>query len=304
MSELKVMIHNLNHINVPLKSHLTVCIESVANPFYLFQAFSVVLWYTERYEYYASVIVFLTLLSLAITTYETRHHMKKRHDMVGNSTVVNVPRKNNDVIELDSKYLAPGDVLVIPQNGLDMSCDAVLLTGRCIMNKSCLTGESFPMSKTAVDKLGDSAGESRLFSITKDKQHVLYNGTKVLHALSFNPKDQQVLALVIRTGFTLKGRLIRSIIHPKLIHYKFFRDSMTFILIFAFVALLGFFYSLVSLISKGKSAGYVIQWSLDLFTIAILPTLPACMSIGVMRAIYSLKQQIFSTDPNRINLCA
>ena len=306
VNELKMIIHNMNHINVPLKSYLTICIELVANPFYLFQAFSVVLWYTEHYEYYASIVVFLTLLSLAITTYETRNHMKKFHDMVGDSTVVNVLRKNIDVIQLDSKYLVPGDVLVIPQSGLDMTCDAVLLTGRCIVNESSLTGESFPMSKTAVDKLGDSAGESRLFSITKDKQHGLYNGTKVLEALSVDPEDQHVLALVIRTGFTtLKGRLIRSIIHPKPIHFKFFRDSMAFILTFAFVALLGFVYSVLLFISKGKSAGYIIQWSLDLFTIAIPPALPACMSIGVMRAMYSLKkQQIFSTDPNRINLCA
>ena len=80
---------------------------------------------------------------------------------------------------------------------------------------------------------------------------------------------------------------------------------MAFILTFAFVALLGFVYSVLLFISKCKSAGYIIQWSLDLFTIAIPPALPACMSIGVMRAMYSLKkQQIFSTDPNRINLCA
>ena len=80
---------------------------------------------------------------------------------------------------------------------------------------------------------------------------------------------------------------------------------MTFILTFVFVALLGFVYSLVLFISKGKSAGYRIQWRLDLFTIAIPPALPACKSIAVMRAMYNLKkQQIFSTDAKRINLCA
>ena len=124
--------------------------------------------------------------------------MKKLHNMVGDSTVVNVFRKNNDVIELDSKYLVPEDVLVIPQSGLDMTCDVALLTGRCIVNESCLTGGSFPMSKSAVNKLGDSNGESRLFFITKDKQHGLYNGAKVLEPLSFDPKDQQVLALVLQ----------------------------------------------------------------------------------------------------------
>lgn len=37
--------------------------------------------------------------------------------------------------------LVPGDVIAIPQHGCVMTCDAVLITGTCIVNESMLTGK-------------------------------------------------------------------------------------------------------------------------------------------------------------------
>ena len=34
----------------------------------------------------------------------------------------------------------PGDVLVVPRNGMTMPCDSVLLTGNAIVNEAMLTG--------------------------------------------------------------------------------------------------------------------------------------------------------------------
>lgn len=39
-----------------------------------------------------------------------------------------------------STELVPGDVIVVPANGLVMPCDAVLVQGTCIVNESMLTG--------------------------------------------------------------------------------------------------------------------------------------------------------------------
>lgn len=39
-----------------------------------------------------------------------------------------------------STDLVPGDVMVIPSNGTIMPCDAVLVSGTCIVNESMLTG--------------------------------------------------------------------------------------------------------------------------------------------------------------------
>ena len=37
--------------------------------------------------------------------------------------------------------LVPGDVIIIPPQGCTMTCDAVLISGTCIVNESMLTGE-------------------------------------------------------------------------------------------------------------------------------------------------------------------
>ena len=42
--------------------------------------------------------------------------------------------------EVSSDELVPGDVIEIPRRGCDMLCDAVLVTGNCIVNESMLTG--------------------------------------------------------------------------------------------------------------------------------------------------------------------
>ena len=39
-----------------------------------------------------------------------------------------------------STELVPGDVIVIPANGMIMPCDAVLVSGTSIVNESMLTG--------------------------------------------------------------------------------------------------------------------------------------------------------------------
>ena len=46
-----------------------------------------------------------------------------------------------EVEEDMSTDLVPGDVIVIPSNGTIMPCDAVLISGTCIVNESMLTGK-------------------------------------------------------------------------------------------------------------------------------------------------------------------
>lgn len=46
-------------------------------------------------------------------------------------------------MDIPSEDLVPGDVIEIPRHGCDMQCDAVLVTGNCIVNESMLTGGLF-----------------------------------------------------------------------------------------------------------------------------------------------------------------
>ena len=44
--------------------------------------------------------------------------------------------------DITSEDLVPGDVIEIPRRGCFMQCDAVLVTGNCIVNESMLTGKA------------------------------------------------------------------------------------------------------------------------------------------------------------------
>ena len=42
--------------------------------------------------------------------------------------------------DIESDMLVPGDILEVPRHGCIMQCDAVLISGNCIVNESMLTG--------------------------------------------------------------------------------------------------------------------------------------------------------------------
>lgn len=73
-----------------------------------------------------------------------------------------------------SSNLVPGDIILIPPQGCTMHVDAILLDGSCIVNESMLTGESVPITKTALPC------HNRLFNIKEDANHILHCGTKVI----------------------------------------------------------------------------------------------------------------------------
>lgn len=59
------------------------------------------------------------------------------------SDTVTVLRGGTEQSEvIGTEFLVPGDVLEIPSHGCIMHCDAVLLTGNCILNESMLTGKT------------------------------------------------------------------------------------------------------------------------------------------------------------------
>lgn len=63
------------------------------------------------------------------------------------------PSAPADIEEIMSTDLVPGDVVVIPGNGTIMPCDAVLVSGTCIVNESMLTGQRLRISSLSALRL-------------------------------------------------------------------------------------------------------------------------------------------------------
>ncbi|XP_054889381.1 polyamine-transporting ATPase 13A3-like isoform X4 [Poeciliopsis prolifica] len=292
-----------NEIAVRVPSLFKLLIKEVLNPFYIFQLFSVVLWSAEDYYYYATAIVFMSVISIATSLYTIRKQYVMLHDMVASHSVmrVSVCRGDKDTEQAMSTELVPGDVIAIPPNGMVMPCDAVLFQGTCVVNESMLTGESVPVTKTSLPSSGDEA--ARRYSVEEHKRHTLFCGTHVIQTRFYS--GELVKAVVIRTGFsTEKGQLVRSILHPKPTDFRLYRDAYLFLLCLVGVAGIGFVYTIVLSIMNKVSAKTIIIESLDIITITVPPALPAAMTAGIVYAQRRLKRVgIFCISPQRINMC-
>nr|XP_023407406.1 probable cation-transporting ATPase 13A3 isoform X2 [Loxodonta africana] len=301
------LLYGVNEIRVKVPSVFKLLIKEVLNPFYIFQLFSVILWCTNEYYYYAVAIVVMSVLSIVSSLYSIRKHYVTLHDMVAAHSIVRVTvcRVNEESGEIFSTDLVPGDIIVIPLNGLVMPCDAVLINGTCIVNESMLTGESVPVTKTNLPNpsVEIKGAGNELYNPETHKRHTLFCGTTVIQTRFYT--GELVKAIVVRTGFsTTKGQLVRSILYPKPTDFKLYRDACLFLLCLVAVAAIGFIYTIVNNILNEVGVKEIIVESLDIITITVPPALPAAMTVGIVYAQERLKKiGIFSISPQRINIC-
>ncbi|XGW32615.1 hypothetical protein V3C99_017286, partial [Haemonchus contortus] len=290
-----------NSIEVKLKPILVLLFMEAISPFYIFQVFSVSIWFSDNYEYYASVIVIMSVLSIAIDVYQTRSQEKKLRSMVQSSNEVQVLREQT-VKTISSEDLVPGDIFLVPPHGGIMQCDAVLMNGTAIVNESMLTGESVPITKVALPAVSEDE-ENMRFCFDKHSKHILYCGTQVLQTRYYQGK--LVKAIVLRTAYaTLKGQLVRSIMYPKPIDFRFTKDLFKFVAFLFCIALFGFAYTITIMIQRGEPIHKIIVRSLDIITIVVPPALPAAMSVGIINSNLRLrKKEIFCISPSTINTC-
>ncbi|XP_075629131.1 polyamine-transporting ATPase 13A2 isoform X1 [Balearica regulorum gibbericeps] len=294
-------IYGPNLIEVPVKSYARLLVEEVLNPFYIFQVFSIVLWVCDAYYYYAACIFLISTISLGLSLYETRKQSSTLQKMAKMSVGVRVRRLGGEEMVVSSADLVPGDCISLPADGMLVPCDAALLTGECMVNESMLTGESVPVMKTPLPAGGQAAGT--VYSPEEHRRHTLFCGTQVIQAKSY--VGREVLAVVTRTGFcTAKGDLISSILYPKPVSFKFYKDAVKFVLFLAVLAFVGTVYSIVILVKNQVPVGQIIIRALDLVTVIVPPALPAAMTVGTIYAQSRLKKRgIFCISPPRINLC-
>lgn len=163
-------------------------------------------------------------------------------------------------------------------------------------------GESIPVTKTPLPKM-DSCVPWKTQSEADYKQHVLFCGTEVIQAKA--AWSGAVRAVVLQTGFnTAKGDLVRSILYPKPMNFKLYRDAIRFLLCLVGTATIGMIYTLCVFVLSGEAPEEVVKKALDVITIAVPPALPAALTTGIIYAQRRLKKRgIFCISPQRINVC-
>ena len=296
-------IFGICDIDIKINSCGKILFDELTDPFYLFQVYSVILWYCTNYYYYATVIVVLAVISLVLSVYGTYKNLKKIQEISRYSCPVKLYRKNEnnelfEPVEIESTELVPGDVIEIPEDGLALPCDVILISGSVIVNESMLTGESTPVIKvrmTATDDIYDTNDPDY-------EKYILFAGTKIVQKRRIGTTEP--MGIVYRIGFnTFKGNLIGGILYPKKDKDTFTRDSVKYIIFMGIVTIIGFGISLKFLIVEGElTAREIIERFLDLFTTAVPPSLPACLSIGITYSLRRLENKgIFCIQRDRVN---
>ncbi|XP_033230085.1 probable cation-transporting ATPase 13A3 isoform X2 [Belonocnema kinseyi] len=293
------IVYGNNEIVIPVKGILTLLCLEVLNPFYVFQLFSFCLWIADDYVYYAMVILTMSGFGVSMAVLQTRRNQHNLRTTVASSDVATVlrDRAQGQTSTVPAERIVVGDILVIPSHGCLMPCDAVLLTGNCILNESMLTGESVPVTKTPIPSSNEI-----MYDTKEHARHTLYCGTKVIQTRYFG--SERVLAVVIRTGFnTSKGGLVRSILYPPPVDFKFEQDSYKFVEMLACIASMGVIYTIITKSMRGVPVRDITLEALDLITIVVPPALPAAMTVGRLVAQSRLeKNRIYCTSPRTINV--
>lgn len=293
---LRRIVYGSNDIIVPLQSIGVLLLLEVLNPFYIFQVFTLFVWFAEGYLYYTIAIVLMSLFGIISSIVQTHKNQVNLRSTVTSSKSIRVLRDTGIFENISSEELVPGDLIELPKHQATLVCDAVLLTGQCILNESMLTGESVPVTKTSLPLC------RTLYDAKEYTYHTLYSGTTIIQTKYHG--DQPVLARVIRTGFlTNRGVLIAAILYPPPADFKFDKDSYKFIGILAFIATCGFIYTVISKASRGILASNIAIQALDIITIVIPPALPAAMTVGKLYAQARLKRaQIYCINNKVINV--
>ncbi|KAK6965762.1 cation-transporting ATPase 13A3 [Biomphalaria glabrata] len=298
------VLYGSNVIDVHVTPIIIILFKELASPFYTFQLFSVCLWFAENYWIYAVCIIVITVISLIIQIYQTRQFERALRNTITSTDNTIVMRANESFENIPASELAPGDIIEIPRFGCDMQCDAVLITGNCIVNESMLTGESVPVTKTSLPNTNGMRLENDPeVTVKTHSRHILFCGTHVIQTRFYG--NQKVKAVVLRTGFsTSKGELVRSIMYPKPLDFKFQRHALYYIGILALIALCGMIYTLVLKIDRKDPDSEIVIRVLDLITIIIPPALPAALAVGMVFSQRRLKfKNIYCISPRSLNIC-
>lgn len=301
----RALVFKENTLELKEKTNSQLLVDEVLHPFYMFQVFSIILWAFDEYYYYAACIFLISIFSIINTLVETKSTMARLRELSKFECKVRVWR-NDYWKETDAADLVPGDVYEVSDPSLSVfPCDSVLLSGDCIVNESMLTGESVPVSKLpasheTLDALVKDSLKSQISPLLA--KSYLFNGTKIIRVR--HSAGDPAMALVVRTGFaTTKGALLRSMLFPKPVGFKFYEDSFKYIGFMTIIACFGFIFSTINFIKLGLGPRIIILRALDIITIVVPPALPATLTIGTSFALSRLKKRdIFCISPTRVNV--
>jgi magnesium-transporting ATPase (P-type) len=186
-----------NMMLIPESSFAQVLLRQLLSPFFLFQYFAATIWYIEEYWLYATLIVVITLSAAYLNASETMFNLERLRQLAGAQSsvqLVSIAKNNKNLSRRPDKNevsvhdmslssgpdscLLPGTKFLVAE-GMTLPCDAVLISGKVVVDESMLTGESIPVSKTPIDFVG-LGGEQGSMDSSSSRSRAMLQSPSVL----------------------------------------------------------------------------------------------------------------------------
>lgn len=285
----------VNQKEIPIPNIIEYMFHEMTTPFFMLQYFSAIIWVLENVVVYAIVLLAVSFILTIISYFFVRSSQKKIQELAHYDIQVKVFREKTNFLTISSKEIVPGDVFVL-ENNMKLPCDVILLSGEAIINESMLTGESTPIAKFPIN-----GGSNEIFDSKTHQRHIIYEGTV---ALQIKCKDMKkfVLVLAIKTAFTtLKGQMIRSILHPQKKRDYFFGQAMKFLFSFLIIALCLYGEMLYFLLKYDLSTRLILLRLADVVISTIPPALNVYFQFPINFSINRLKNKgVLGLQPQKI----
>jgi manganese-transporting P-type ATPase len=315
-----------NRMDIPLPTFGKLYKEHALAPLFVFQVFCVGLWCLDEYWMYSVFTLFMLLLLEAVVVRQRLANVAKLRAMVRKP--FNVHAFRGDAWQsIASDALLPGDIVALRPDAENLvPCDALLLTGTCIVNEAMLTGESKPQRKDAVLYLPD---DEQLDVRMHRDAHILSAGTKIVQATprsgggassssSSDDGNEHInakgyawqrgvpsgccAASVLRTGFgTDQGRLLRTILFSTGRVSANSAESGFFILFLLSFAVAAVVYVVQRGIEQQRGTYKLVLDCALIITSVVPPELPIELSLAVNTSLAALvRLGVFCTEPFRV----
>ncbi len=314
-----------NEIVIHVPSFRDLFLEQATMPFFVFQVFCVGLWSLDEYWYYSLFSLLMLVLFEGLTAHQRQRNVLMMRDIKKPPHPVMVYRVGRWT-SVPSECLVPGDlmsIISIPHVEVMFPCDALLLSGSCVINEAALTGESLPQMRRAVN---DSM-KDEILDITSDvhqnhRLNIVFSGVQVLQHdgsddgpddgvvkrlnILTPPPDGGCVGVALRTGLeTVQGQLVRAIVHSgKQMNVNSNEEIGIFIGALVLVAIATSSFVLWHGLTDPRRDRYkLFLHCILIITSVVPPELPMELSMAVTNSLTALQRKyIYCTEPFRIPL--
>lgn len=107
-------LHGVNLVNIEKPKIFMLIFVKLVHPFYLFQVFSVILWFVEDYTVYAIVVLVLSATSMTWEVYSEISNSNRLRELVCSNQMVPILRGGTSTVNGNGKLTKLHETQLVP----------------------------------------------------------------------------------------------------------------------------------------------------------------------------------------------